>query len=75
MLNLRQIRPDYSSPACSANIPSFQCSTLRTEYGAFTSIIGNIGEPLLHASEEPECTEGLASPPSLLALSQKECHA
>ncbi|GJE90613.1 hypothetical protein PsYK624_067570 [Phanerochaete sordida] len=75
MLNLRQVQPNSISPTGSTAIPHFQCGTLYTDYGAFTSIIGNIGEPLLHASEELERNEESASPSSPLALSQEEWHA
>ena len=47
MLNLRQIHVAPPSPAVSTIIPHFQ-NPSPIEHGAFTSIIGNIGEPLVH---------------------------
>ncbi|EKM50965.1 uncharacterized protein PHACADRAFT_199791 [Phanerochaete carnosa HHB-10118-sp] len=48
MLNLRQVRSEPSTQSCSAVIPAFEPTLSSADYGALTSIIGNIGEPLVH---------------------------
>ncbi|GJE90614.1 hypothetical protein PsYK624_067580 [Phanerochaete sordida] len=76
MLNLRQVQPTRSFPSGSTVIPPFHPGAPDVDYGAFTSIIGNIGEPLVHAqNEEMDDGEGSAPPPSPLALSREESHA
>ncbi|EKM50966.1 uncharacterized protein PHACADRAFT_199792 [Phanerochaete carnosa HHB-10118-sp] len=52
MLNLRQVRSEPSTQSCSAVIPTFEPTLSSADYGAFTSIIGNIGEPLVHGCDE-----------------------
>ncbi|EKM50969.1 uncharacterized protein PHACADRAFT_199796 [Phanerochaete carnosa HHB-10118-sp] len=59
MLNLRQVRSGPSIQSYSAVIPTFQPRTSSADYGTFTSIIGNIGEPLVHGHDE-EIEEDLA---------------
>ena len=56
MLNLRQIRTDSDFQSYSTAIPQFQVSFSSPECGEFTSIIGNIGEPLVHGENEEEDT-------------------
>ena len=52
MLNLREIRTDSNFQSYSTAIPQFQVSLSDCDRGAFTSIIGNIGEPLVHGENE-----------------------
>ena len=52
MLNLRQIRTDPNFQSYSTAIPQFQMSLSDPERGAFTSIIDNMGESLVHGENE-----------------------
>ncbi|EKM50963.1 uncharacterized protein PHACADRAFT_212866 [Phanerochaete carnosa HHB-10118-sp] len=68
MLNLRQVHFKSSFQSYSAVIPSFHPRHSETDYGTFTSIIGNIGEPLLHGYDEE--TEERTSPAFIIDLRQ-----
>ena len=54
MLNLRQIRISSNFQSYSTTIPQFQMSLSDPDRGAFTSIIGNMGESLVHGENEED---------------------
>ena len=54
MLNLRQLRTDANFQSYTTAIPQFQVDFSDSDCGTFTSIIGNIGEPLVHGENENE---------------------
>lgn len=56
MLNLRQLRTDSNiqSESPPTALPQFQISSSQPDPGAFTSIIGNIGESLVYGETEED---------------------
>ena len=54
MLNLRQIRTDTDLQSYSTANPPFQVSLSGPDRGAFTSIIGTMGESLVHGENEED---------------------